>query len=216
MHPYRSIHVTGEASVEAPPDFAQVTLGVSTTAKEASKAMAGNAEATTALIATLKSEGIAAADIQTSRVSVSRQFFRLLPRSTKKPSTPGYVVGNMVTVTVRDLPRLGPLLDRAVGSGANTVHGVSFGRSNQSALLAKARPLALAEARRKAEIYAAAAGTNIGRLIDLSEQAGMRFAPIPRRVMFAMESADMAASTPIEAGEDKFTVTVTARYELSK
>ena len=209
----RSIEVTGEASVEATPDFAKVTLGVTTTDKNAGEAMAANAKATNALIATLKDEGLAAADIQTSGLSVSPNFANRAAGSSEPPAITGYTVGNMVAVTVHDLARLGALLDKAVGSGANTMYGVSFGENNVSGLLDKARPLAFADARRKAEIYATAAGSRIGRLMELSEQVGGPPMPFPRRVY---ATTAMAVPTPVEAGQDKLTVTVTARFELTQ
>jgi uncharacterized protein len=205
-----SIEVTGEASVEATPDFARVTLGVMTPGKGAGDAMAANAKATNALIAALKGEGVAPADIQTSSLLVSPTFSNPGPGSSAPPTITGYNVGNMVTVTVRDLSRLGALLDKAVASGANAMYGVAFGENDPSALLNKARPLAFADAKRKAEIYAAAAGSRIGLLRQLSEQVSQP-TPFPRRVYAAAASA---APTPIEAGEDKLTVSVTARFEL--
>ena len=212
MNADRSIAIAGEASVQAAPDFARLTLGVSTSAKDAGEAMAANARATSALIATLKDEGVAPADIQTASLSIAPTFSNPSPGSSTPPAIVGYNVGNMVTVTARDLARLGPLLDKAVGSGANALYGVAFGENDPSALLDKARPLALADARRKAEIYAAAAGSKIGRLMELSEQVGTP-SPFPQRVYAA---AVRAAPTPIEAGQDKLTVTVTARFELTQ
>jgi uncharacterized protein YggE len=209
----RSIEVTGEASAEAPPDFARVTLGMTTTGKDAGDAMAANAKATNALIAALKGAGVAPADIQTSSLSISPTFSNPPPGSPTPPAITGYNVGNTVTVTARDLARLGALLDKAVGSGANAMYGVAFGENDSSALLDKARPLAFADAKRKAEIYAAAAGSKIGQLRELSEQVGEQPSPYPRRVY---ASAAKAAPTPIEAGQDKLTVTVTARFELTQ
>lgn len=212
-NPDRSIEVTGEASVEARPDFAQVTLGVTTTAKEAGDAMAANAKAVNGLIAALKSEGVAAADIQTSSLSISPSFSNSSSSSSQPPAIVGYTVGDMVTVTARDLARLGALLDKAVSSGANAMYGVTFGQDNVSGLLDKARPLALADARRKVDIYAAAAGAKVGRLMELSEQTGGQPPPYARGVYAAVAKA---APTPIEPGQDKLTVTVTARYELTQ
>ncbi|RBP04556.1 hypothetical protein DFR50_13933 [Roseiarcus fermentans] len=209
--PSRSIEVTGEASVEATPDFALVTLGVTTTGKDAGQAMAANARATTDLIAALKGEGVAAADIQTSSLSVSPNFANPPPGAVAPPAIVGYSVGNMVTVTVRDLARLGPLLDKAVAGGANALNGVVFGENDASALLDKARPLAVADARRKAEIYAAAGGAKVGRLMQLSEGAGGQPSPFQPR----MYAAAKAVSTPIEAGRDRLTAAVTARFELT-
>ena len=116
-----------------------------------------------------------------------------------------------VAVTLRDIPRLGSLLDKAVTAGANSIYGVGFGHNDPSALLDSARTVAVADARRKAEIYAAAAGAKIGRLMGLTEQVGSQPVPFPRRVYAANASM---APTPIEAGQDKLTVSVTARYEL--
>ena len=212
VNPDRSIEVVGEGSVQATPDLARVTLGVTTTGKEASDAMAANAKATTALIAALKGEGIAAVDIQTSSLSVSPAFSNPSAGSSAPPSIVGYNVGNMVTITVRELSRLGAIIDKAVASGANAVYGVAFDENDPSALIDKARPLALADARRKVEIYAAAAGAKVGRLMELSEDANAQPAPMSHRVY---ASAVRAVPTPIEPGQDKLTVTVTARYELT-
>ncbi len=207
----RSIEITGDGSVLATPDFARVTLGVTTTGKDAAAAMAANAKAVNELIATLKDEGVSPADIQTSSLSVAPTFANPTAGSHAPPAITGYNVGNMVTITVRELARLGPLLDKAVGNGANAMYGIAFGQNDPSALLDKARPLAVADARRKAEIYAAAAGAKIGRLMGLTEQVGSQPVPFPRRVYAANASM---APTPIEAGQDKLTVSVTARYEL--
>ncbi len=206
----RWIEISGEGSVSAAPDFARVTLGVTTTAKNAGEAMAANARAASALVSLIKAEGVAPADIQTSELSISPMFSQPAPGQTTAPTITTYTVSNNVAVTVRDIPRLGALLDKAVGGGANSVYGVAFGHSDLSALLDKARPLAVADARRKAEIYASAGGARIGRLMVLTEEAG-RQPPIA----FSRAYASAAAPpTPIEAGEDKLTVTVTARFEL--
>ena len=117
-----------------------------------------------------------------------------------------------MTVTVRDIPRLGALLDKAVTAGANSIYGISFGHNDLSALLDKARPLAVADARRKAEIYAAAGGGRIGRLMVLTEEGGRQ----PPMAFSRAYAAAAAAPTPIEAGEDKLTVSVNARFELTQ
>ena len=207
----RSIEIVGEASVEAAPDFASVTLGVTTAAKDAGAALDANSKAVAALIAALKGDGVAAADIQTSSLSVSPLFAHQPREEAGPPAIEGYSVGNNVTVTVRDIPRLGSLIDKAASAGANSIYGVGFGHNDLSALLDKARPLAVADARRKAEIYANAAGAKIGRLIRLTEEPGS-----PRPIAFARAFAVGGAPTPIEAGEDKLTVTVTARFELTQ
>ena len=209
----RWVEVTGEASINAAPDFARVTLGVTTTGKDAREAAAANAKAVNALISLIKGEGIAPADIQTSSLSISPQFSNPRSGGSAEQTILGYSVSNMVTVTVRDLPRLGSLIDKAVEAGANAMYGVAYGENDPGGLLDKARPQAVADAKRKAEIYAGAGGAKVGRLMQLSEQGSsqpMQFA----RHAYVQSAA--AVPTPIEAGEDRLTVSVTARFELTE
>ena len=174
--------------------------------------MAANAKADNALVSLTKSEGVAPADIQTSEVSISPMFSQPAPGQKTAPTITGYSVSNNVAVTLRDIPRLGSLLDKAVTAGANSIYGVGFGHNDPSALLDSARTVAVADARRKADIYATAGGARIGRLMVLTEEPG-RQPPVPFVRAYA---AMTAAPTPIEAGEDKLTVTVLARFELTQ
>jgi uncharacterized protein YggE len=208
----RWIEVSGEGSVSAAPDFARLTLGVTTTGKDARESMAANAKQANALVAAIKSEGVAPADIQTSDMSISPMFSNQPPGQASAPTIIGYSVSNNVTVTVRNISGLGALLDKAVGAGANTIYGISYGENDPSALIDKARPLAVADARRKAEIYAAAGGAKIGRLMELTEEGGARPVAFAARAY----APAAAAPTPIEAGGDKLTVTVRARFELTQ
>jgi uncharacterized protein len=124
-------------------------------------------------------------------------------------------VSNNVAVTLRDIPRLGSLLDMAVTAGANSIYGVGFGHNDPSALLDSARTVAVADARRKADIYATGAGARIGRLMTLTEEPS-RTPPIVRYFPRAFAAVAAAPPTPIEAGEYKLTVTVLARFELTQ
>ncbi len=209
----RAIEVIGEASVDAKPDFARVSLGVTTAAKDAREAMTANAKSVNELISLIKAEGVAATDIQTSSLSISPQFSNTAQPSPRAQTIVGYSVNDTVTVTARDLTRLGALIDKAVDAGANTIYGIAYGENDPGALLDKARPAAVADARRKAEIYAAAGGAKIGRLMSLSEMSGGP-QPVPFARRAAMQSA--AAPTPIEAGEDRLTVAITAQFELTQ
>ncbi len=207
----RWVEVSGEGSVTATPDFARATLGVTTTGKEAREAMAANAKAATALVALIKTEGVSPADIQTSGLSISPIFVNQPSAQPGASSITGYSVNDNVTVTVRDISRLGALLDKAVAAGANAVYGINFGETDPGGLLDKARPLAVADAKRKADIFATAAGARVGRLMELTEEGGGRPVVVAARAY----SHGAAAPTPIEAGQDKLTITVTARFELT-
>jgi uncharacterized protein len=208
----RWVEVRGEGSVNAAPDFARVTLGVTSTGKTAGEAMAANAKAANALVSLVKAEGVAPADIQTSEVSISPMFSQPSPGQQNAPTITGYSVSNNVAVLVREIPRLGALLDKAVTAGANSIYGVGFGHNDPGAILDKARPLAVADAMRKAEIYAAAGGARIGRLMALTEEGGFQ----PPVAFSRAYAAGAPAPTPIEAGEDRLTVMVTARFELKE
>ncbi len=209
----RWIEVAGEGAVNAAPDFARVTLGVTTAGKDAGEAIAANAKSANALVMLIKSEGVAPADIRTSGMSISPIFSQPSPGQAREAAITGYTVSNDVTVIVRDIPRLGALIDKAVAAGANAIYGIAYGENDPGALLDKARPLAVADARRKAEIYARAGGAQIGRLMELTEETG---AQPPVGFAARAYAPGGAAATPIEAGEDKLRVIVTARFELTQ
>ena len=99
----RWVEVTGEGTVSAAPDFARVTLGVTSTGKNAGEAMAANAKAANALVSLIKSEGVAPADIQTAEMSISPMFSETSPGQTTAPTITGYSVSNNVSVTLRDM-----------------------------------------------------------------------------------------------------------------
>jgi uncharacterized protein len=208
----RWVEVSGEGVVSAAPDFARVTIGVTSAGRNAGEAMTANAKAANTLVSLIKAEGVAPADIQTSDVSISPTFSQSSPGQTSSPTITGYSVRNNVTVILRDISRLGVLLDKAVSAGANSIYGIGFGHIDPSALLDKARPLAVADARRKAEIYAEAGGAHIGRLVALTEGGGVE----PRVAFSRAYSGAAPAPPPIEAGEDRLTVTITARFELTQ
>ena len=201
------LSVTGEGQSATQPDMATISLGVSTEAATAQEAMAQNATRQQAVIDALKAEGIEARDIQTSGLNLSP---RMVFAEGQPPKLSGYTAQNMVTVRVRDLARLGPVLDKLVETGANEINGIGFAREDMEAARDEARARAIAEARRRAEQMAGAAGMRLGALRALSD------APVaegPRPMMMRAE-AKAADATPIEAGELSVTAQVSAVYDL--
>jgi hypothetical protein len=205
-----AITVTGEATIETAPDLAEVNGGVTTEAKTAREASNANARAMTAVIAALKSAGIAESDIRTARLS-------LYPVTTPARNDPprasqiaGYRAGNSITVKVRDIAKVADTLDVFVASGANTIGNIHFVVSNPSKALDEARARAIGDARRKAEIYAKAAGATLGKPLAISE-AGAATPPI----MFAAKAREMAApGIPVAPGEQTLHVNVSVTFEL--
>ncbi len=211
MHPgpMARLTVTGEGKSSAQPDVAAISLGVSVQADTAAKAMEENATRQTSVIEKLKAEGIEARDIQTSGLSLSP--VQNYSQDGKPPVITGYMAQNMVSVRVRDLSKLGAILDMLVGAGANEINGISFMREDASEAEDAARVDAIASAHHKAEVMAEAAGMKLGRLISLSDSM---IDSGPRPMMMAANADAKAASTPIEAGELAISANVTATFAL--
>src|ERR1700690_562119 len=108
------VEVSGEGSVSVALDFARVTLGVTSTGKNAGEAMAANAKAANALVSLIKAEGVAPAGFQTSELSFSPMLSQAPPGQQTAPTITGYSVSNNLSVMLRDIPRLGAVLDKAV------------------------------------------------------------------------------------------------------
>jgi uncharacterized protein len=201
------ISVTGEGRINVAPDMATVTLGVTTEADTAKAAMDANSAQLSAAIAALKAAGIEDKDIQTTGLSLGPRYDYNRTKSDGTAQITGFVASNNVTVRVRALAGLGEVLDAVVTDGANTLNGVAFGLQDPDPALDAARKDAVADARRKAELYAAAAGVTLGAIQSISEQSG--YAP-PMPMALAEASFAKDASVPVAAGE----VGVTAQVSI--
>src|SRR5262249_27364054 len=185
------------------PDAAVIRLGVSSQDKTAREASESNAKQMTAVLAAIKDSGIADRDVQTSRLSLQPQYD---PNKAGPPRLTGFQASNQVTVKIRDIDRLPGLVDRAIAAGANEMSGIEFVVSEQSKLLDHARDDAIADAHRKAELYAKAAGAKLGRVVAISEEGSTP----PPRPMQAMR----AAAVPVAPGEQTLRAVVTVSYDL--
>jgi uncharacterized protein YggE len=202
--------VLGEATVQAPPDQARISSGVTTRAKTVKEAIDGNSKTMAGVMTALSEAGIAAKDIQTSRFSIQPVYAAPEPRAEQK--LVGYAVTNQVRVRVRELDKLNSVLDKVTSAGATDIGNIEFLVSNQSKLLDQAREGAIADARRKAEIYAKASGLELGRVVWVSEDPFVE-PPAPGRTLFA---GTTHAAVPISAGEDTLRVSITVGFELSR
>lgn len=205
--PPPSISVTGEATVSAAPDLAQIEGGVTNDARTAREASEANNKAMGVLLLALKSAGIPEKDFQTSQLSLQPQY-------ALNKSGPSAIIGfrasNRVIVAVRDIAKVGSVIDTLVTNGANDIGGISFMIAQPSKLLDEARPKAIADARRKAEIYAQAAGVTIGAPLSISEENSPGPAPTMSRKM----SAGIASPTPIAPGEETLRISIGVSYEI--
>src|SRR5467141_4398271 len=204
--PPPAISVTGEATVSVPPDLAQIDGGVTSEAKTAREASDANNAAMGKVLLALKGAGIEEKDYQTSRLSLQPES---APNRSSGPSTiVGYRASNRVTIRLRDVTKVASVIDTLVGAGANEIGGINFVVSQASKLLDEARERAVADARRKAEIYAKAAGITLGEPLSISEQGFP--GPIPFRKM----AVGMAVSTSVAQGEETLAVTVSVSWAI--
>jgi hypothetical protein len=205
-----SLSSSGEARTT--PDQASISLGVTVDAPTAAQAMQRNREQMNRVVAAVRAQGILERDIQTSGLNLNPQYVH---EENKAPRVTGYQASNQVTLNVRDLARLGPVVDAVVGAGANQINGVSFGLQNVDAASNQARQTAIRNLQQKAELYAGAMGLRIVRLVTLSESGG--YTPRPPQ-MFRREMAQAASmdATSVSPGEVEVRVDVNAVYELAR
>jgi len=205
--PPAAISVTGEATVSVPPDLAEIDGGVTSEAKTAREASEANNAAMGKVLQALKGAGLDEKDIQTSRLSLQPQS---APNRSGPSAIAGYRASNRVTLRVRDVTKVASVIDTLVGAGANEIGGINFVVSQASKLLDEARERAVADARRKAEIYAKAAGVTLGAPLSISEEGNS--APAPYRRM----AAGMAVSAPVAQGEETLQVTVSVSWAIKQ
>ncbi|MCK7472871.1 MAG: SIMPL domain-containing protein [Rhodopseudomonas palustris] len=201
-----AISVVGEASIQVPPDLATIDGGVSTDAKTAKEAAAANAEAMAKVIQALKASGIRDEDLQTSRLSLLPQY--AAPSRPGPNSLTGYRASNRVTVRLTDVSKVASVIDILVGAGANEIGGINFSVAAPSKLLDQARDKAMADARRKAEIYARAAGVALGAPLSIAEDTAQT--PATYRRM----ATGLAAAAPVAVGEETLSVNVSVSWAI--
>jgi uncharacterized protein YggE len=206
-----TLNLSAYGEVRQAPDMATITLGVQTDAPTAAEAMKANAARMTQVIASLKKAGIEARDIQTSGLNLNPQY---VYQENLPPRLTGYQATNQVTIVVRDLGRLGQVVDATVSAGASNVGGISFGIDDSAKAEDAARLEAVKALQAKADLYAKATGYRVARLVSFSESGG--YAPQPPMAMMASFRKDSAGATPVEAGELKVRIDVSATFELVK
>lgn len=203
----RSITVSATGTAVAIPDIARIQTGVTSEVVTAREALTLNTQVMSKLIAGLKEAGIDAKDIQTSSFNVEPRY--TYPKDNQPPVIDGYRVVNQVEVTVRDLDKLGETLDRLVTLGANQMHGLTFDVAAAETLRDAARKDAIANARRRAELFAGAAGAKVGEVLTIVEDGGNAVGPFPRAARM-----EAASAVPIERGSETLEARVSVTWAL--
>lgn len=205
-----TIEVSGSGSVHAEPDTAKIRIGVTTENANAQEAVAVNTAATTKVMSELQAASIDKKDLRTSNFSVYPQY---RAEGENKRQVLTYRVSNTVTVTVRDIAKVGDILTKVVSAGSNQINGPIFSVSDPEKYLNEARKKAVENAMTKATAYATAAGMKLGAILDISE-------PGVSSPVFAARGAGMtralAAPVPVEAGEESLEAQVLLVIELKQ
>jgi uncharacterized protein len=195
-----SVTVGGSGSVVAVPTQASLSLGVESRGDTAKAALAANARAMRKVIDAVKAAG--GRDVGTQAVSLSEAL-------DDNGELKGYAASNTVSTTI-DVKQAGAVIDAAVGAGANQVYGPSLSVDDQSALYRQALKAAVVDAHARAETLAEAAGRTLGKVTSISEGGS---GPVPVEAFQKAAAAD--ASTPIEAGTQETTASVSVTFELT-
>ena len=209
-----TIVVTGEGTAETAPDMALIDLGVVKDAKTAREALDANNKAMADILAALKDAGIEERDLQTSGFAINPQY--QYPQSSTGENPPpvllGFQVSNTVTLRVRDLSKLGEILDKAVTLGANQGGGIRFVNDKPDTAVSAARKKAVENAIAKARELTDAAGVGLGRIREISETS-YRAEPMPMMRAMAKDYA-AAGAVPVATGENSYSVVVNVTFAL--
>lgn len=203
------LNIASSAEARRVPDVATLSAGVVTQATDGNSAMRQNAQQMDRVLSAIKAAGIAERDVQTSGVNLSPQYRYA---ENEAPKITGYQASNTVSLKVRDLARLGKVLDALAAQGANQINGPSFEIDQPEPVYDEARLAALKKAQARAQTYATSLGLQVRRIISISESSGGGFRPVMMRAAVASMSADVA--TPVAPGESSVSVNLDVVFEL--
>lgn len=211
------ILVTGQGTIDIAPDMAVLVLTVTREADTARAALTANSAAMGDVLRAMQAQGIAESDLQTSNFSIRPVYTRPPRKSSGEMEAPkivGYTVRNSLSVRVRDISKVGAVLDKSVTMGVNEGGSILFTNDDPSAAITQARVKAVQEATAKAGTLAQAAGVKIGRILEISEQS---FNPRPMLMARAeMSMARSADAVPVATGENTYKVMVNVSFAIDQ
>ncbi len=207
--PLRTMNVSGSGKVTLAPDIAYINIGVMSRASSVAEALSENSAQAQAVVNALVKLGVDPKDIQTSN-------FNIFPQQEMDekgmPARTVYLVDNTVYVKVKDLPKMGQILDVVVKSGANSIHGITFDVQDKTAANSEARKLAVEDAYRQAQELAKAAAVTLGEVQTLNVSSSYR--PVPMYAGDAAGKLGAGGDVPVAAGQMVITVDVNITYRI--
>jgi uncharacterized protein YggE len=205
----RTINVTGNAQVILAPDIAYISIGVHSEAKAAKEAVASNNSQTQAVIDAIKGQGVDAKDIQTTNFSVYQQE-KFAPTGEDLGSF--FMTDNTVYVTMRNIAKIGDILDASISAGANSIYGINFDVQDKESALATGRDQAMEDAKSQAEQLAKASGAKLGDVQSISY-----YSSSPSPIYYDTKAAGVGGgggSVPVSPGQLTLTVSVSVTYAI--
>lgn len=208
------LRVSAQAEAGRAPDVASLSTGVVTQAADANAALRANSAQMEKVMAAIRAAGVAARDIQTSGINLNPQYRY---EENQPPAITGYQASNTVSIKVRDLGKLGDVIDALVASGANQVNGPSFEIDEPEAVYDEARRAALQKARDRAAMYAETLGLRVRRIVSVSDGGSGDFRPLQQiQVTGSRMMAADAAKAPVSPGESTLSATLEVVFELGR
>ncbi len=201
-----TITVTGTGKTTVVPDVARVTVGYSSTQPSVKAARSTAAAAMTGVIAAIKALGIADADVRTVGLNLYPQYANNAPGKIV-----GYSISEQLQVTVRDLDKVGDVVDVATAKGATDVSGVSFELADPDAAMNQARAAAVAAARASADAMARAGNVSLGAVVAMTD---VNVATPYPMMMAAGKAVDGSIATPVQPGTQDVTAQVTVVFAI--
>lgn len=213
MHtPPPQIIVSASEEIEVAPDRAHLIVAVETRGRTSQVASQENARIATAVFESLRRAGIAAAQIRTVGLTVNPEY--RYPTDGGRPTVVGYQAQNSVRVEIRDITRVGAVIDATLAAGATNLSGPSFALSNPDSARREALSTAVRRAQADAEAMARAAGQKLGTVLELSSGGGVEQPMFDRAPMLMTARGESAPETPVAVGLIKVTANITMRIQL--
>lgn len=203
--------VTGEGTFSVQPDIAYVDVGIQKTASTVKQAQSQINESMNKIISGLKTLGVDSKNIQTSQYSINPNY----DWSSSVQKITGYSANTQLKIKITDIDKINEIIDSATANGANQVNNITFDIENREDAENSARKEAVAEANRKAEAAARAAGFKLGKIISYSENSNDN---LLRPVAYAVKSMSVtneAASTNVQTGNEEIKIVVNLSYQIN-
>lgn len=205
----RLVTVNGEGKIVVTPDLAFIDIGVQTKNQDASVAQQENAKLMTAVVNAIKAAGVKAEDIKTTGYNL----YQTSDYTPEKQSDPYYVANNTVNVKIKDISKVGHIIDTATTSGANTVNSIRFTVADDSKYYQEALKLAMSNAKGKATAIMSTFNMTPDIPQSVSEASYGGSIYYDYYPVKGMGDAAAEMSTPIESGDITITANVTVSYD---